>query len=85
MSTVNEDAAIRRRVREKLSAREARKALTLRFPCGSAKDDAERRRRELQRRSPLTAEREAWVLDQLAEEVITAYRRNQEDLARSFF
>lgn len=74
LSTVNEDAAIRRRVRAKLDARDARRALAQRFPSGSAKEELERLRLELQRRGQFSTEQEARLLDQLAEEVLAMSR-----------
>lgn len=83
LSTVNEDAALRRRVCRQLPAVKARAALAHRFPSGTAKPEVERRRYELHRQGLLTAERKASVLDELAAEVLDQYRVNRPALAEA--
>ena len=75
LSTVSEDAAIRRRVKQVLGSHAARAALAHYFPSGSAKQAVEQRKRELQQQS-ISQEQHTLIFDELAEQVITAYRQN---------
>lgn len=75
-STSSEDKVIRERVYAELGPSEGRRALARAYPGGTARPEAEARKEKLAKRGQFDTNYEEGVYEQMADEVIQAWRKN---------